>query len=101
MKNYVLIYNVGETLVDTDEMNAAWGAWFESMGDAVVDGGNPFNPAAEAQIKNGKVAMDKTSLAGYSVIKAENHEAAVTMAMSCPMAKNDNAWVSVYETMPM
>lgn len=101
MKNFVYIFHVEETTVDTDESNAAWGKWFDELGDAVVDGGNPFAPDAEAQIKNGVVTMDKTTAAGYTVVKATDLKKAVEMAMTCPMANTPNCFVSVYETMPM
>ena len=49
MAKYVLAYHGGggmpETPEETERLMAEWGAWFGSMGDAVVDGGNPFGRA--------------------------------------------------------
>jgi hypothetical protein len=101
MKNYVCIFNVEQSTQDNDESNAAWGTWFESLGEALVDGGNPFAPDAEAQIKEGVVTMDKTPISGYTIIKAADLKAAVTMTMSCPMANIPHCSVNVYETSPM
>lgn len=101
MKNYVLLFHVGATIPDTSEQNAAWGAWFDSLGDAIVDGGNPFNPKEEAQIKKGVVTLDPDTTAGYTIIKATDLKAAVALAMTCPMATQDNCWVKVHQTMPM
>ncbi len=101
MKNFVYIFHVETATTDTDESNAAWGTWFDSLGDAVVDGGNPFAPDAEAQIKNGVVTMDRTTAAGYTVVKATDLKKAVEMAMTCPMANTPGCSVNVYETAPM
>ncbi|CAN5188314.1 hypothetical protein BH11PAT4_BH11PAT4_5350 [soil metagenome] len=101
MKNYVYIFNVEQSTKDTEEDNAAWGAWYESLGDAVVDGGNPFAPDTEAQIKEGVVTMERTSASGYTIVKATDLKAAVTMAMTCPLANAPHCSVNVYETSPM
>ena len=101
MKNYVYLFYVQTAFEDTAEGNAAWMAWFESLGDKVVDGGKPFNPKAEARIKDGVVDMDADAVAGYTIVKAESLEAAVEMAKTCPLATAPDCWVKVYETMPM
>jgi hypothetical protein len=44
MSKYVFIYHGGGTPATPEEGKKAmdaWGAWFGSMGAAVVDGGNP------------------------------------------------------------
>ena len=48
MPKYVFAYHGGsmpETEEERAEVMATWGAWFESMGAAVVDAGNPISPA--------------------------------------------------------
>ncbi len=101
MKNYVLIFHVAAPFEDTDESNAAWSAWFETLGEHVVDDGNPFNPKAEAKVKGGEVTMGGDELAGYSIIKAESLDAAIEMTKGCPLSDAPDCWVSVHETMPM
>jgi hypothetical protein len=101
MKNYVYVYHVDSHMGDTDGQNALWSKWFESLGDKLVDAGNPFNPKSEARVSQGKVDMDTDSAAGYTVVKATDLEEAVTMAMSCPLANAAGCAVKVYETMPM
>ena len=101
MKNYVYIFHVEQTLPDTGEANAAWGEWFASLGDKLVDSGSPFNAAAEAQIRNGKVVMAADDSAGYTVVKAENLEEAIEMAKGAPFANAEHCWVGVHETSPM
>ena len=101
MKNYVYMYHVDSHIEDTEEQNAQWSKWFESLGDKLVDAGNPFNPKSEAKISAGKVTMDFDSTSGYTVVKANDLEEAVTLAMSCPLANMAGCAVNVYETMPM
>jgi hypothetical protein len=101
MKNYVYIFHVDTPVAPSAEQNAAWGTWFTSIGDKMVDGGNPFAPASQAEVKNGAVTMDSDTTSGYTIVKAENLEEAVTLAMGCPLATAPGCSVSVYETMPM
>lgn len=101
MKNYVYIFHVDAPVQPSDDQMAAWGAWFAALGDKLVDGGNPFNPAAEAHIKNGAVSMDADTASGYMIVKADNLEEAVEMGKGCPLLSDSHCSVSVYETMPM
>lgn len=90
-------------MTPSENATANWMKWFESMGENIVDGGNPFNAEenCQAQIKDQKVAMDTKSTTGYSIVKATDLKAAVDMAMTCPMAYGDDSWVEVYELLPM
>jgi len=101
MKNYVILYHVEQTIPDTEEMNMAWGAWFESIAEHTVDAGNPFDGSSEAKIKNGEVTMKADDTAGYTVIKAESLQAAIELAKDCPFANHADAWIGVHETSPM
>ena len=42
MKKFVLLYRGTRDQVPTQESTAAWIEWFGSLGDKVVDAGNPF-----------------------------------------------------------
>jgi hypothetical protein len=55
-------------------------AWFDSMGDQLVDLGNPvFNQASV-----GDCGSDTTELGGYSIVRAADIEEALTLAKGCP-----------------
>jgi hypothetical protein len=73
-------------------------AWFGSIGDKLVDVGNPFNGGK--QVKGGE-SSDLSSFAdfvgGYSLINAADIDEAVEIAKSCPSA----AGVRVFEAIPM
>jgi hypothetical protein len=91
----------GGGMAATDEERqqamAAWGAWFGGLGDAVVDGGNPF--AGSASIGSDGTVSDgaSSSLTGYSVLKADSLAAATEMAKGCPVLTSGGT-VDVYET---
>ena len=59
----------------------AWVAWFDKLGSALVDAGNPISPKAKNISSDGKVNDGQVgSMAkGYSVIKADSLEATVLL----------------------
>jgi hypothetical protein len=100
MGDYVLIYIGGEQPA-TEEAQAAdmdaWMAWFSEIGPVVVDGGNPFGPAASIA-PDGTVSSGSASRAsGYSIIRADSLEAATALASGCPHLQA-NGTIEVYET---
>ena len=58
---------------------AAWNAWFERLGDRLVQRGDPVNDAQTL----GKCTAD-TRIGGYSLVSADNLDAAVALAKGCP-----------------
>jgi hypothetical protein len=57
----------------------AWNGWFETMGASVVDRGQPVADARTL----GNCGAD-TRIGGYSIVEAEDFEAAVALAKGCP-----------------
>lgn len=101
MANYLLVYTGNGTPPASEEEGQkvmdAWTGWFGSMGDAVVDGGNPIS-ISKAISSSGKVTDGAPSgLTGYSVIKADNIDAATALAKGCPHLASGGG-VDVYET---
>jgi hypothetical protein len=101
MANYLLAYKGGRGMPETEEernaVMAAWGSWFEGLGEAVVDPGNPFGPSRSVS-PGGSVADGASAgLTGYSVVKADSLDAATEMAKGCPVLARDGS-VEVYET---
>ncbi len=90
MTKYVFSYHSdGEMPSDPAEQEkimAEWSAWFGSMGDAVVDGGNPFGEirtvASDGRVTHGGGANPVT---GYSIIQADDFDAALGHAKGCPI----------------
>jgi hypothetical protein len=100
---FVLAYTGGgmaETEEAQQEAMAAWGAWFGSLGEAVVDSGAPFG-GSEALGSDGSSAPGgATGLTGYSIVAADDLDAAVGLARSCPIFAAGGA-VDVYEAISM
>ena len=49
---------------------AAWGAWFGSLGDTVVDAGNPFGDVASVAADGSVADGGAAGLTGYSILSA-------------------------------
>ena len=100
MATYVLVYKGGDMPESDEERNKvmnAWGAWFGGLGDSLVDGGNPFG-ASQTVAADGSVTDGAASdLSGYTILKADNLDAAVAAAKGCPVLLS-GASVEVYET---
>jgi hypothetical protein len=95
MGKYVLVYQGGamaETEAAQQAAMAAWGARFQSLGAAIVDGGAPFG--ASGAVGGGGA---QTGLTGYSILDAPDLGAAVRLAEGCPIVA-DGGRVEVYET---
>jgi len=89
MPKYVLAYHGGsraESPAEQAKVMDAWIAWFGTLGDAVVDGGNPTG--ASKTVKPDGSAVDgggANPITGYSLISATDLDAAVSLAKGCPI----------------
>lgn len=101
MKNYMFLFHVNEPIEDNSEQSALWATWFSSLGEHLVDGGNPFSPSAEAKISEGIVTHDPDTVSGYSIISADSLEEATELAKNCPLALAPGCAVKIYETTSM
>jgi len=90
MPNYLLAYHGGGGMAQDEAARnaimAQWGKWFQELGAALVDGGNPVMRAKTISSK-GAVADGggQNPVSGYSVVKADNLDAAVKLAKGCPV----------------
>ena len=81
MPNYLLAYRSAKNgRPDGDEHFGAWQTFFEGLGASLVDAGNPIFGRRSL----GDCDTDTTVLGGYSIISADNLEAAVALAEACP-----------------
>ena len=69
----------------TPDIMKAWGAWFESISDKMVDQGGHFSSGREIS-KSGTrdLPMNMESITGYTVIEAESLDAAEKLAQDNP-----------------
>jgi hypothetical protein len=102
MAKFLYLYTGGQ-MAETPEAQEAemqeWVSWFGTLGDSVVDIGNPFG--ASTTVTNGGSSDGGASkLGGYSIITAESLEAAATNTKGCPVLQSGGS-VEVYEAIPM
>jgi len=80
MSKFVIAYRAPEGYVPVraDDM-AAWAAWFGGMGSSLADAGAPVRDVAQL----GECGASQR-LRGYSVVIADDREAALALAKECP-----------------
>jgi len=101
MRSYVLIYHGAVRPGSDDEMRemmAEWGAWFQKLGEALVDGSRPFGACKVVERSGIKNGLNGDAASGYSIIKAPNLDEAAAMASGCPLVRHGSR-VLVHETM--
>jgi len=91
MAKYLFVYHGGKPPANPDDIKKtmdAWGAWFGSMGAAVIDGGNPVGKSYTVK-PDGSLASDggANPASGYSLIEASSVEDAHKKASGCPLLK--------------
>ena len=91
MAKYLFVYHGGKAPADPAEQKAlmdAWGAWFGSLGTAVIDGGNPVGESSTVMPDGSLVKKGGANPAsGYSLIAATSLEDAHAKARNCPLLK--------------
>jgi hypothetical protein len=100
MVNYLLVYSGGgmpETEEEGARVMAAWGAWYEKLGGALVDGGNPIGPV-KGITPDGTVSDVDGGPTGYTIVSADSMDQAVEMAAGCPILEGYKGSIQVCET---
>ncbi len=107
MGKYVLVYTGGGSedmpapgTPEFEQIMGAWGAWFETMGDAVLDGGNPFAGATCIGPDGSTSSASSSGATGYSILQADSMDKAVAHAQGCPTLQSGGS-VDVLEAMDM
>jgi hypothetical protein len=101
MPKYVFAYHGGKKSASPQEgaaHMAKWKAWVSGLGDAVVNPGTPLGKSklvSSGGISDGGVNL----LTGFSMIVADNMEAALEMAQGCPFLEIGT--IEVAEVMEM
>jgi hypothetical protein len=100
MAKYLLAYHGGgmpETDAERATVLAAWERWFQALGPAVVDPGNPVSQVNT--IRNGGTVgvHGDNPISGYSILEADSLEKANELAKGCPVLES-GATIEVCET---
>lgn len=89
MTKFLFVYHGGSAPTDPagiKKVMDAWGAWFGSMGSAVIDGGNPVGRSMT--VKSGGSMVEgggANPASGYSLIEAKDIDDAHAKARGCPI----------------
>ncbi len=85
MKKYLITYHNGGPMPSDpkamEQMKMAFGKWLQEAGSAIVDPGAPVMNVK--QVASGKPSSP-VEVGGYSIIQADNEEAAVKILKSHP-----------------
>ncbi len=104
MSKYLLTYHGGsgmpESPEEIEQLMAAWGAWFETIGADVVDGGNPLGAGATLSADGSTSEGRAIDVTGYSLITADSLDGAIAHAKGCPVLDGGGT-VQVSEALDM
>jgi len=105
MPKYLLTYhgemNMEDMPSDPEAVQAVmaqWGAWYESMGAALVDGGAPI--AMSTAISSDGATDAPAKLSGYTIIECDDFAAATAIAEGSPVLANGHS-VQISQTIDM
>jgi hypothetical protein len=80
MPQFVFTYRAPKGYTANFEKADAWRAWFDSMGDQLVQLGNPIWDRGTI----GDTASETTQLGGFSIVSADDLDSALAIAKGCP-----------------
>ncbi|WP_125609569.1 YciI family protein [Specibacter cremeus] len=83
------------------ERMAAFGAWMEKAGAALVDGGSPFG--SSASVRDDGTEGTAGDLTGYTIVEADDLAAAKALTDGLPFLSNSDGKcaVEIFELLPM
>lgn len=94
MKKFVLLHYGFEK--PTPEIMAAWGNWFQSMKDNIVDMGGHFSSGREiSKAGTRDLPLGRESITGFTIVNAASLDDAEKMAQSNPYISS----IRVYEVL--
>ncbi len=104
MPQYLFVYH-GGTMPETPEEGAksmaAWQAWMSDFAEALVDGGAPVGKSTTVTADGSVVENGGANPAsGYSLVEADDHEAAQKIARDCPHLKAGGS-IEIAQTIEM
>ena len=104
MPKFVYALHGGGKMPDTpgekQTMSDAWRSWMGSLGEALVDPGNPVGRSRTVTASGVRDDGGANPLAGYMLVNARDLDEAVAMARGCP-ALQGGGTIEVAEAMEM
>ncbi|MBX2866555.1 hypothetical protein KTR10_01180 [Candidatus Kaiserbacteria bacterium] len=108
MKKFLALYNLPaegfdafKNMSEADQQSEkqAWTPWMEAHKDSFVDLGNPVG--SNKRVTKGEVSDVRNEVGGYSIVQAEDHEAACAIFTDCPHLNVPGAYIEVVEMTKM
>ena len=94
MKKYVLLHYGFEK--PTPEIMAAWGKWFGSIKDRIIDMGGHFSSGREISKSGTKdLPLGLESITGFTIVSADSLDDAEKIALGNPYISS----IRIYEVM--
>ncbi|MEX3316269.1 YciI family protein [Sulfitobacter sp. PS-8MA] len=104
MPDFIFAYHGGkspESQEESDKAMAAWGAWFEEMGPQIVNPGNPVGMSKTVSADGIADNGGANPLSGFTVVRADDIDAACKIAKGCPMVADGSGSVEVAPVIEM
>jgi hypothetical protein len=94
MKKFVLLHYGFEK--PTADIMAAWGKWFETFKDNIIDNTGPFIGGREiSKAGTRELPLGRDSITGFTIVRAGSLDEAEKIAQSNPYISG----ISIYEVM--
>ncbi len=104
MPNFLFVYHGGsrpETQDEIDRVMAAWGKWMEDNGANLVEPGNPVGLSKTVNGDGVAEGGGANPASGYTIVSADDIDAACAIAKSNPMVVDGSGSVEVAEIIQM
>ncbi|MEP3332021.1 hypothetical protein [Sedimentitalea sp.] len=104
MPNFLFVYHGGgmpDTQEEIDKSMAAWGKWMEVNGPSLVEPGNPVGMSKTVSASGVADNGGANPVSGYTIISADDIDAACAIANSNPMVADGSGSVEIAEIVNM
>lgn len=99
MPNYVFAYHGSKRPPNPAQHMARWKAWIAGLGDALVNPGVAVGKSKTMSADGVTDGGGPNPLAGFSIVRAENMDAAIALTRGCPHL--DIGTIQIAEDMQM
>ncbi len=103
MPSYMFAYHGGKKPESPEEGAAQmekWKAWVDGLGDAAVNPGTPLGKSKTVSSGGVSDAGGANPISGFSILKADDMEAALELAKACPFLDTGGT-IEIAEMMEM
>jgi hypothetical protein len=98
MTKFLFVYHGGGPMptdpAEIEAVMAKWTSWMGGLGDALTDPGNPVGKSTTVSADGVVHDGGPNPAAGYSIIEAEDLDAALAAAKTCPMVESGTVEVA-------